>query len=207
MLNLLIVSSDACLTKTLLQNISKENLVDTSDNYSTELSTVLGLDKADILFLSKDTVDIYNASSKYKKHRLIAVSLDEKKELVPKAKKSLNDLINYCTNEKKQRIIAELESISYNFKYRGTYYLIDAILEVQKSAESKIDSLQKDLYPIIAKKYGKTVHDIKNCISTATDSMYCDCNIDHLKKYFNLCQDEKPSIKRIIYTIANKTYN
>ena len=106
----------------------------------------------------------------------------------------------------KKRLITELQQIGYNFKYKGTQYLIDVILLLHRDDDIFLNNLQSTLYPIVAEKYGKTMTDIKNCIISATDNMYAECNTEKLKKYFSLNEDERPSIKRVIYTIANKLY-
>lgn len=65
-------------------------------------------------------------------------------------------------------------------------------------------NLQKDIYPIIAKIFNKTPHNIKCNINNATESMYYNCDINVLKEYFYFTDDRKPTTKTVIYTVLNK---
>lgn len=116
--------------------------------------------------------------------------------------KATNLLI--CDNEKRSKIMKELESINFNLDYVGPKYLADVILEAEKYNKMKLPSLQNKIYPIIAKKYKVSANNVKNCINYAVNDMYYQCDAEKLKKYFNLIEDEKPSIKRIISTVLNK---
>lgn len=207
MLNFLIVGSDQYLTKELIKNLGHDELLEINSDRKTQISNLLNLDSEDMIFLSKNNIDTYInlESDKYSKMPIL-ISLDETKPLNIYTIKSLNELLVNNFQAKKKRTIAELEYIGYNFKFKGTQYLLDVILEVHKDDDIFLNNLQTTLYPIIAKKYGKTITDIKNCIISATDNMYAECSVEKLKKYFSLCSDEKPSIKRVIYTIANKIY-
>ena len=64
--------------------------------------------------------------------------------------KATNLLI--CDNEKRSKIMKELESINFNLDYVGPKYLADVILEAEKYNKMKLPSLQNKIYPIISKK-------------------------------------------------------
>lgn len=64
--------------------------------------------------------------------------------------------------------------------------------------------LKKDVYPILAKKYKKSINNIKTNIINACDLMYYDCQLDIIEKYFGLVYNEKPTPKYIIATILEK---
>lgn len=117
----------------------------------------------------------------------------------------INRLIEYkdISNTRK-KIINELEKIGYDINYKGTIYLIEAILNMYTSKDILLDNLQKDVYPIIAKMYNKTPHNIKCNINNATEAMYYKCESKVLKEYFNFFDDTKPSTKTVIYTVLNK---
>lgn len=102
----------------------------------------------------------------------------------------------------KRKIQIELNSLGYNVSYKGTKYLIEAIYYMV--VNPKAENLKKDVYPIIAKKYGDTIHNIKCNINRANNYMYDNCEIKKLKEYFCLYNDVKPNTKMIIYTIINK---
>lgn len=208
MINLLIMCNDVNLTNALLDNISSKDLSNYDASCKTQISKFFQIKESDILFLNNETIGQYSSSYlKGCKNKLIYLSFDENKTLSRKTLVGITQLYQNYRNEKRRKIMAELEKVGYNFKYKGTQYLLETILEIQKGDIIALTSLQNNFYPIVAKKYNKTVHDVKNCIISATNAMYYECNIEKLKEYFHLLDDEKPSIKKVVYTIANRIYS
>lgn len=79
--------------------------------------------------------------------------------------------INYFKNDNdvKKKIIDELLNLGYNFKYKGTKYLFDVILYIYKSNDFEIlNSLENNVYRIMANKYNKSINNIKTNIIKAT---------------------------------------
>ena len=101
------------------------------------------------------------------------------------------------------KINTELEYIGYNLSYVGTKYLSE-IISIIYNNNNITDNLNKNIYPIIAKKYNKTINNIKCNISIATECMFYECDEIRLKQYFNLYTTIKPKPKLIISTILNK---
>lgn len=123
------------------------------------------------------------------------------------------DKINELVKEKEQikkisnvknKIIKQLQYLNYNLAHKGTQYLIDSILLIYESGEYDIFNLKEDVYPIVAKKYNKTLHNIKCDINKANDYMYKVCKRERIKRYFRFFDDSKPTVKNVIYTILNK---
>ena len=104
----------------------------------------------------------------------------------------------------KERIQKQLEILSFNFSYNGTKFLSDVIYEIYTNKNKFHDNLTKDIYPIIADRYGKTVNTIKCDITQATKVMYYDCREEVVMKYFNYKMPIKPRVKEVIFTILNK---
>ena len=67
-----------------------------------------------------------------------------------------------------------------------------------------VDNLQTHIYPIIAKKYNKTIYNVKSSINKATECMYYECDAERLEKYFQFDEDTKPTIKQVVFTVINK---
>lgn len=125
----------------------------------------------------------------------------QKEEIIKRIKR-LSDDKNIA--DKRKIIINELEDIGYDRRYKGTVYLIEAIMQIYLNNTLMIDNLQKDIYPKISRIYNKTINNIKCNINNATEAMYYNCDSKKLKEYFNFYDDTKPTTKTVIYTILNK---
>lgn len=101
------------------------------------------------------------------------------------------------------KINKELEYIGYNLSYNGTKYLSECIALIYNNYDN-CENLTKSVYPIIAKKYHKTINNVKCNITSATNAMFYDCDENRLKEYFNFYTICKPKTKLVIYTILNK---
>ena len=104
----------------------------------------------------------------------------------------------------KNKIIKELLYLGYDMSHKGTEYLADCINYVVTNNYKYFENLEKEIYPIIAQKYNANVRNIKSNIIRANNEMYCECEVEKLKNYFNFSKDHKPKIKVVIKTILNK---
>lgn len=120
-------------------------------------------------------------------------------EIIKHKISKLNDSI--LTN----KINTELEYLGYNLSYNGTKYLSECIALIYNNYGNS-ENLNKNVYPIIANKYHKTINNIKCNITTATNSMYYNCDETRLINYFNFYTLDRPKPKLVIYTILNKLY-
>lgn len=114
------------------------------------------------------------------------------------------------SNEKivRSAIIQELKRLKYNFKTKGTRYLIDAVYLLYTLEMYDNFSLESDVYPAIANKYRRTSNSIKSAVVYATDKMFYDCDEEFLIQYigeeefFETGDDDlKPGPKTIIIAI------
>ncbi len=235
MLNILIAANDIKIIKRLTNEIIAENYnirisrISTNEN---ETINILNNMEIDVAFLDLEMVkNSVNAMleklSDYKKENyrasiiILSDSLNAIEEISKEhmiadyiLKKSNSDEIIYKVNQvilnkdieaKRREIVKELEYIKYNLKYKGTNYLIDAILQVYKNRKlTLINNLQSNVYPLIAEKYKESINTIRCNIRYATDCMYYECDIKRLNEYFRIVDDEKPTIKKVIYTVLNK---
>ena len=128
----------------------------------------------------------------------ISTILDKIKELVENKRQEKREL------QAKNKIIKQLQYLNYNLSHKGTQYLIDAILIIYSRGEYDIFNLKEDVYPVIAKKYNRTIYNIKSDINTANDYMYKICKRERIRKYFKFFDDSKPTVKNVIYTILDK---
>lgn len=130
----------------------------------------------------------------------------EKKEVILSV---INEFIyrkmTYKREEKiKNKIFNEISYLGFDITHKGTKYLLDSIEYIILNPEKEVSKLERDIYPVLSKKYGESIHNIKCSINRATTSMYYECDVNKLKKYFYFRDDIKPSVKTIIDTIVNK---
>ena len=118
---------------------------------------------------------------------------------------NLSDRKQLETMNKKNVILKELNLLKFNEKFVGTKYLLEAITIIMENYKYREYNLNRDIYPIIANKYNKTVNNIKCNINNATTIMNCDCEKNILMKYFtfyNINSEAKP--KQVIDAIIKK---
>ena len=87
-----------------------------------------------------------------------------------------NDLfeINYTKQEKqiKEFIISELSNIGYNWKYKGTLYMLETILYIyQNNNMDLLDNLERNVYKYISYRNGKKINNVKTNIIKATNAI------------------------------------
>ena len=119
--------------------------------------------------------------------------------------KELADEKEYFKNKDdiRSKILNEVIYLGYDISHKGTQYLISAIEYIFMN-NSRIDNLEKYVYPEIARLYNDKPNNVKCRINTETNEMYCNCKINKLKEYFHFDFDEKPKVKYVIATIINK---
>lgn len=122
---------------------------------------------------------------------------------------SINNLIQEKNEAKDQewinaKIDKELKTLHFNNSYLGTKYLKECILYIIKDMNNDFENLRKEVYPNVAFKHHKTVHNIKCNINSAVNAMYFDCEKEVIIEYFNFFEDYKPTTKIVISTIISK---
>ena len=210
MVNALVISNNIYFIQKLVNEFNAFDLNirinGVTTNKSETLHALKNLD-FDIIFLDKSIIEDYNINF-LDTHQSIIITLsyiEESNLITSIVLERINDFIDkFDTDRRKDRVVKELEYIGYKFKYKGTHYLVDTILQMHKKQHSMVDNLQTVIYPIIANKYNKTVYNIKSSINKATDCMYYECNSQKLARYFSFADDTKPTVKQEIFTVINK---
>lgn len=123
--------------------------------------------------------------------------------------KTLNDLLLEKKQEKsndviKNLITKELTILNYNFSYVGTKYLSECIYHSYYKTDRFDINLNKEIYPILSKKYHKTINSIKCNIYQATNAMYYDIEEEALCHYLGYQVNHKPKAKDIIKEVLAK---
>ena len=100
-----------------------------------------------------------------------------------------------------KRISNILDQFDFNCNSIGYSYLVESIM-ICLNLPSCTENLEKNVYPLIAKKYGITNYKkIKWNIEKTINSMVRYTSQNILKKYFR--DESKPSVKIFIKTIVN----
>lgn len=122
---------------------------------------------------------------------------------------TINELLENKQENKKQQnikrqLVKELQYLNYNLSHKGTLYLIDTIILIYNKKDNETFNLKEEIYPIIAKRYDETIHNIKSNINKANDYMYRVCKEERIQSYFKFFDRTKPTVKNVIYTIITK---
>ena len=105
----------------------------------------------------------------------------------------------------KNKIIDELKFLGFNFKHKGTIYLLDTIYFIMTNEYSyNVSNLEKNVYSKIAMQHSTNSLNIKHNIFKAIQSMYIENNSEKIQKYFSFGTDTKPNAKLLINTIIKK---
>lgn len=237
MLNLLIIDNNSDSRKQLLNYISEHNpkirvhaVADTIDEGINIVN--LGIIDITLINLNVDSNVILNGLNnvknehKYKKSFIIIAndftSLSGNQFVhtylhfptnITAIVSKLQQLADYKLSEYNdpkllKMINHELAYLDYNFSYLGTKYLSECIALMYYNGYSK--NLTKEIYPIIATNYNKSINNIKCNIARATDIMFFDCDENRLKSYFGAHSTIRPRTKLVICAILNhldKAYN
>ena len=107
-------------------------------------------------------------------------------------------LVKYNSLIAKKKIHSVLTDLGFNFKLKGTTYLLEAILYSYLNNQNYIyDNLEKNIYPHIAKKFNVNLSIVKHSIVRSINN----ANVNSLKKHFNYL--EKFTNKILIIEIVN----
>lgn len=121
---------------------------------------------------------------------------------------NLNNIVtkiskSFETDRLEQYIINELLSIGFDFKYKGTKYLLETILYIYKNKRLELlENLEENVYKYVANINNKSILNVKTNIIRSTSNMYSYQDKKLIEKYFSI--NYKPTPKTIITTIIMK---
>lgn len=87
----------------------------------------------------------------------------EKKEVILSV---INEFIyrkmTYKREEKiKNKIFNEISYLGFDITHKGTKYLLESIEYIILNPEKEVSKLERDIYPVLSKKYGESIHNIR----------------------------------------------
>ena len=136
-----------------------------TDKYIEELSKIKNIK---IIYFFKDKKYAY---VKNKNENIFFLNNNDSLEnLCKKVEKIiLNNIWDETIYNIRRKIVLKLIELGYNLKYKGTFYLIDAIEYCYTNNKSDtLNNLEKNVYVHVAKKYNKSLNNIKTNIIKAT---------------------------------------
>lgn len=113
-------------------------------------------------------------------------------------------------SEVKNIIKEELKKLNYNFSYKGSKYLVEAIYVLYCMELYEDCNFRRKVYPVVAEKLNILENTIKCNIANATEKMFFDCKEEVLKEYIGYKEknlDNKffnPGAKTMAYAVLKK---
>ena len=102
--------------------------------------------------------------------------------------------------EKKVYFVKKLDELGIQRKYTG-YYLLIELMEILINQETKVNSFSKEVYPMIADKFGKTSCTIERNIRSLIKNSWCDDLMVKLNVYY--VGLKRPTCREFIFLIKN----
>ncbi len=103
-------------------------------------------------------------------------------------------------------IIVELNHFRFNRSSVSYQYLIEAIYLVVKSPTS-IKNFNRNVYEPIARKFDTKPENVLWSLNKLIDLMYSNTPSDIIYEYFKFFEDEKPTLKFFIISVARRVYD
>jgi len=139
------------------------------------------------------TEDVYNDADKI--NSIISNKLNIYNETINKRKNE---------NDVRDKINNELSYLGYNLKHYGSKYIAETIFILYTARDYCDENLEGKIYPVVAKKFEKTINNIKTNIKNATDIMYYECEEEVLRKYLGHCYFSKPKPKEVMLNVLKR---
>lgn len=102
----------------------------------------------------------------------------------------------------KRKIIREMNKLDFEIANIGVQYMIESILLIKN--DDTLYNLEKDIYPLVAKKYNVTSERVKWNICSCVNTMYKNNKISKINEYFGYDFNRRPTPKTLIFTILTK---
>lgn len=94
--------------------------------------------------------------------------------------------------------IKQLDCLGVDKKYLG-YYLLIEIMELLINQDVRVYSFSKNIYPIIAEKYGKTPCTIERNIRSLIEKCWNRDMMEKLEVYY--VDDRKPTCREFVFLV------
>lgn len=168
-------------------------------------------EKIDCKYLSR--LNINNIAFLYTKSTIIDEYIIKNNKFILKEKdlNVLKSMLSYdifdednsfLVSYTKKKIMKEINELKFEVTNIGVQYLIECILIIKSN--DLLYNLEKEIYPLVAKKYNVTSNRVKWNISSCINTMYKNNDLNSINRYFGFTYDRSPTPKMLIFTILNK---
>ena len=190
---------------TLKQNMEKTNyilvIIDIDDSIGAiDYKYFSNLQINNIVFLYKSLDDINERVVKNNKFILKKRNIENVKSLL--SYDCLDGNESFLVTYTKKKILNEIKELKFEVTNIGVQYLIDCILIIKSN--DALYNLEKDIYPIIAKKYNVSANKVKWNIYSCINNMSRNNSLERINRYFGFAYNRSPTPKILIFTIVNK---
>lgn len=223
MITLLIVESDLKFAKSIISSIVRSNdnmrLIDITTTTEEAISAIRKY-KPHLLIINSDIVDMDQILKLRYKPPFVAFTENPTKSAIKKyflkntdiklvQKKVKQIIAENSFAQTKEKIITDFAKLKFNFSRVGTTYLMECILYSYKHKKTFLyDNLEKNIYPIIGKKFNTSAVNVKWTIVKSINEMYdrnCSENsLSTVADYFYFTKGTKPTAKIILSTVLAK---
>ena len=130
---------------------------------------------------------------------------DKKFILKEKSLENVKALLSYDSSDEndsflvlytKKRILNEIKGLKFEVTNIGVQYLIDCILLIK--CNDALYNLEKDIYPIVAKKYNVTSNKVKWNIYSCINNMSRNNSMERINRYLGFSYNRTPTPKVLI---------
>lgn len=226
MYNVLIIEKSLSNAEKVVNTLSQEQnyirIANISSNYNEAIKYILSK-KFEIIILNSAFLEVltYIEKRKLYNYQQNIIVLAENKNTINKTNNSRlkTEIIGYNQLGKtiskllkhknssiliRNKIRKELSHLNFNYGYVGTKYIEDTIFEIYRMKENFNGNLKQEIYPILAKRYNKSIDTIYANIKQATKCMLLDCSQETIMNYFKYSVSVLPKAKEIILTVLNR---
>ena len=102
--------------------------------------------------------------------------------------------------ENKIYFVKKLDELGIQRKYTG-YYLMVELMEILINQNFRVNSYSKQVYPMIAEKFGKTACTVERNIRSLIKNSWCEDLMIKLNIYF--VDAKKPTCREFISLVKN----
>ena len=202
-MNIIIVVNNQENTKSIIERINntKFKIKKTFVVYDfNDIENIINNEKEGLIIINQKVKLCENKNFNFDNYSICKYNLLSSKDSMNLNCQSISNNNEYLVVKK---VINEMNVIGYNFKYKGTQYLLECITYIiNQNNMDLLDNLNKNVYEYVATKYNKSLSNIKTNIIKATEYVNIYQDKDILLNYFSISIDITP--KFVISTILNK---